>query len=164
MAIETPLLRVHFQRGNFPLSQEWPAPMAQALSEALKNLFGQEMPPSEFSLRLVGDTEMAHLNKKYRGQEKTTDVLSFPVHENLRHKEGELFALPLLDLGDVVISFPMAVKQAQQHRIPLLEELAHLVAHGFLHLLGYGHKMDHQAREMFALEEKIVDLIREVCP
>ncbi len=91
---------------------------------------------TEVSILFVGDRKMKQLNKKYRGKEETTDVLSFSQTEG-----KELFPVrQRLCLGDVVISFPQARKQAGQYNILVDEEIAKLVEHGLLHLLGIHHE------------------------
>ena len=84
-------------------------------------------------------------------------MLSFPVHEDLR-KICE--HLPLLELGDVVISLPQAKKQAKDHGVSVFDEVIHLGVHGFLHLLGFDHKLDHEATQMEELEEQFIHKMR----
>lgn len=106
----------------------------------------------EVSLNLVGETKIRGLNKKYRGKNKVTDVLSFPLEE-LRLKK-----YAILPLGDIFICLPFAVKESERQKISLKKELAWLTIHGFLHLLGYDHeKSDKDAKKMFKLESKILN-------
>jgi rRNA maturation RNase YbeY len=86
---------------------------------------------AELSLALVTDLEIHALNRQYRGKDKPTDVLSFPLADALQ---------PSL-LGDVVISIETAARQAQRRRHSLGEELQTLLIHGVLHLLGYDHEV-----------------------
>jgi probable rRNA maturation factor len=79
----------------------------------------------------VTDPEIHTLNRQYRGKDKPTDVLSFPLADELQ---------PLL-LGDVVISVETAARQAQQRGHALRGELQTLLIHGILHLLGYDHEV-----------------------
>ncbi|HXG18755.1 MAG TPA: rRNA maturation RNase YbeY [Methylomirabilota bacterium] len=88
-------------------------------------------PRAELSLALVTDQEMHQLNYHYRGKDKPTDVLSFPLADELH---------PFL-LGDVIISIDTASRQAQRRRHSLREELQVLLIHGVLHLLGYDHEV-----------------------
>jgi probable rRNA maturation factor len=84
----------------------------------------------------VSDRAMRDLNRRFRGLNKTTDVLSFPA-------ERADFEEPLESgLGDVVISVERAEKQAAENHLSLEEELAQLVLHGLLHLCGYDHETD----------------------
>ena len=110
----------------------------------------------EISILLTDDERMRKLNKKYRGQNQTTDVLSFPQHNG---KEEGLN--PHL-LGDVVISTAAASRQSTQHKLSLEEELVLLLIHGILHLLGYDHeRSDEDARNM---KEKNQELFQRIFP
>lgn len=105
------------------------------------------------SLNLVGDTKMRSLNRTYRGKDKSTDVLSFPLQENIRKGVYDSF-LEKLELGDLFISKPVCEKQAREFNLTFGEEFIHLVVHGFLHLLGYDH-------EISSKEEKIMESLEE---
>ncbi len=85
--------------------------------------------PGSFSVALVSDRRIAALNRRYRGQPRPTDVLSFAADSN-----GYL--------GDVVISAQTAQRQARRYRHSLEEEIKLLMLHGLLHLMGYDHKTD----------------------
>ena len=98
----------------------------------------------ELSVALVSDKEIHELNRAYRGKDKPTDVLAFPMLDDPSSiSPGEL-------LGDVIISVDTARRQASKRRRPLLDELTMLLAHGLLHLIGYDHQNDEQEREMKA--------------
>lgn len=95
---------------------------------------GEEM---GLSIVVVGDRKMKELNKRYLGVDKTTDVLSFSSMET---DEEAILEEPDLDyLGDVVISWPQAVKQALERNKTVDEEIEFLLKHGLLHLLGIHH-------------------------
>lgn len=91
--------------------------------------------PVEVSIAIVGDRKMKSLNKKYRGIDSTTNVLSFP------QMEGESSMLPKdrLVLGDVVISYPVVIKESAQENMLVDEKVCELAEHGVLHLLGEHH-------------------------
>lgn len=95
------------------------------------------------NLIFIGDARMRGLNKNFRKKDKTTDVLSFPLEQNGRKAEGEIY-----------ISCPHAKWQAPRFGNNLEGEILRLAAHGFLHLLGYDHRSPKEQREMFAREEK----------
>lgn len=104
------------------------------------------------SLHLVDDETMCQLNRAQRGIDATTDVLSFPLQD----PAGLRFVLPPetpIHLGDVVVSYPRAQVQAADYGHPLRRELAYLVAHGTLHLLGYDHEREEEQEAMRAREE-----------
>ena len=93
------------------------------------------------SVEFIGDQRMRRLNAQYRGRDMTTDVLAFAMRE----ARGPRSTL----LGDVVISVPRAAKQADEQGHPVQDELAKLLIHGILHLLGYDHERDApEARRM----------------
>jgi probable rRNA maturation factor len=97
------------------------------------------------TLLLTDDLAVQALNGRFRGQDKPTNVLSFPAPPNLeRH------------LGDVALAFGVCAREAAEQGKPLAHHLQHLVAHGVLHLLGYDHISDAQAEEMESLERAVL--------
>ncbi len=111
----------------------------------------QELAGSEVSLSIVGDREQHALNLQYRGVDRTTDVLSFPMEEE-RPKEPGL-------LGDIVISAPQAKRQAGEYGHSLQREMAFLAVHGTLHLLGYDHETPADDEEMQRLQEEVLGFL-----
>lgn len=119
---------------------------------------------------LVGDKKISRLNKKYKGKEEVTDVLSFNylnyeyalrVAQGQKDKanEGENKELDKLKsnkyLGDIVVCVDQALKQAPRYHNTFEEEIAQLVAHGVLHLLGVHHKGDdHETGSRFRKPRK----------
>lgn len=104
---------------------------------------------SELSLSLVGDEEMADINRRYRGIDGPTDVLSFSLVEGeAAEHRGKL-------LGDVVIGVETARRQARHAHRGLDHEMTRLVIHGVLHLLGHDHEEPAEARVMRAEERRI---------
>lgn len=97
------------------------------------------------SLLLTDDKSLRDLNRRFRGQDKPTNVLSFPAPQN-----------PERFLGDVALAFGVCAREAQEQGKPLAHHLQHLVAHGVLHLLGYDHETDVQADEMEGLERAVL--------
>ncbi len=103
------------------------------------------------AMTLCGKTKIQRLNREYRHKDYATDVLSFPIYENLRPDKKVLEKnLPQVDLGDLVICKDVAKSQASEFKISFEEEVIHLAVHGFLHLLGFDH-------EISAKEEKIME-------
>jgi len=104
---------------------------------------------AELSLALVDDVAMAELNERHRGKRGATDVLSFSLLEGA-HSEyrGAL-------LGDVVIDVEQAARQARRARRALDDELAKLMIHGVLHLLGHDHEETDAARRMRTEERRL---------
>jgi probable rRNA maturation factor len=97
----------------------------------------------EVSVLFCGDRRMRSLNRRYRGKDRATDVLSFPAGPG-----GEAGLL-----GDIVISVPYARRQARRESVSSGGEMDRLLLHGFLHLLGYDHESDNG--EMDALEARL---------
>jgi probable rRNA maturation factor len=83
----------------------------------------------DVALRISGDRELRRLNRRFLGKDQATDVLSFPSGD-----KG-----PGAHLGDIVISWPVVIRQAAEFGHPAESELALLAIHGFLHLLGWDH-------------------------
>lgn len=111
----------------------------------------------EISLAIVGHGRMRRLNKIYRGRNRVTDVLAFG------DKSGLTFVQPpngIKRLGEVIICYPQAKKQAKRLGHSLEKELTILLIHGILHLLGYEHKRgSREEMEMKKMEEKILKSI-----
>ena len=119
-------------------------------------LVALECKGKEISILLADDKKVRELNRQYRGLDRSTDVLSFPQHED--DKQG---LNPHL-LGDVVVSTVTARRQSTQHKLSLEEELVLLLTHGILHLLGYDHeRSDEEARHM---KEKTRELFCQIFP
>jgi probable rRNA maturation factor len=104
----------------------------------------------ELSISLVTDRAIRKLNKKWRRKDKPTDVLSFPAGDM---PEGTGEPMPL---GDVVISMDTARRQAKTGKRTLDAEVARYLAHGVLHLLGFDHENEDDARKMSAEEAKLL--------
>jgi probable rRNA maturation factor len=107
---------------------------------------------TEISLVIVSNKKIKELNKKYRGIDQATDVLSFG-------KTKKFFIEPpdkILHLGEIFISYQKAKTQAIQHRHSIKKEIAFLFIHGILHLLGYDHARKNETKEMKDLEDKIL--------
>ncbi|HEX4383183.1 MAG TPA: rRNA maturation RNase YbeY [Myxococcales bacterium] len=109
----------------------------------------------EVSLSLVGDREMRALNRQWRGKDQTTDVLSFPMEETGRAPGRGALAAGR-HLGDVVISLPVARRQAREGGWPLAMELRRLLAHGLLHCAGHDHEKPADAERMRRAERKLL--------
>jgi probable rRNA maturation factor len=116
-------------------------------------------PPYEMSLVFTDSETVKQLNRDYRGVDEPTDVLAFHM---LPHKEADSsFALPpdgVTRLGEVIISYPQAVEQAKKQGHSTERELALLVIHGVLHLLGYDHE---EAGEEAKMREKEKELLEQ---
>jgi len=117
----------------------------------------------ELSLLITDDATVRDLNKKYRGKDKTTDVLSFGLEADKRGDTSAGFVMPpgeMVHLGEVIVSYPKAVEQAAERKHPVEDELALLVVHGMLHLLGYDHDKPAREREMRSLEQRVLSAVQ----
>ncbi len=109
---------------------------------------------AELGIVLVGDQRMRDLNRRYRGKDRTTDVLAFAMRESCTSHAPHL---TMNMLGDVVISVPTAWRQAVEAGRSLDEEIAWLLVHGILHLCGYDHERNEkEARRMRRRERMIM--------
>lgn len=106
----------------------------------------------ELSITFIDDTVILELNRRYRGKDEPTDVLSFPMNEEIREDGGKV-----LLLGDVVISLETAARWAEDAGQDLAIEVVQLAVHGTLHLLGYDHETDEEAAQMSAPEREIIN-------
>jgi probable rRNA maturation factor len=107
----------------------------------------------ELSVRLTSDDEVRGLNAQYRGKDKATNVLSFPMIQpdlletvTQNSDDGEVL------LGDIVLAHGVCVREAAERGIAPEQHVTHLLVHGVLHLLGYDHMADDEADAMEAIE------------
>ncbi len=98
----------------------------------------------QVSVAFVSAEEIRRLNRQYRGKDKVTDVLSFNLDD------GEL-------LGEILLCYPQAVRQAHELGHGVREELLFLLVHGLLHLHGFDHETPRDAARMFPLQKRILD-------
>ncbi|MGQ0697081.1 MAG: rRNA maturation RNase YbeY [Panacagrimonas sp.] len=101
----------------------------------------------DVTIRIVDEAEMQELNQRYRGKDKSTNVLSFPY-------DGEGLDIPIL--GDLVICALVVAREAQEQNKDPRAHWAHMVVHGCLHLLGYDHVNDRDADTMETREKKLL--------
>lgn len=136
--------------------------LLNAVNTALKN---EEIQYSVLiSILLVENDEIRRINLKYREKDSVTDVLSFPM---LDMKDGSFISEPgemdmdqgRLFLGDIVISVPKAIEQAQIYGHPVEREMAFLATHGLLHLVGYDHDVPEREEKMTKRQEEVLSLM-----
>lgn len=115
------------------------------------------LPQVEVSVLLTDDAAVRALNREWRGQDRPTNVLSFPALEphELRAAAGRPQPLPL-HLGDIVLALETVLREARSEGKPIEHHLAHLVVHGTLHLFGEDHEDDDRAAAMELLETRIL--------
>lgn len=100
------------------------------------------------TVKICSDAEMQSFNKTYRGIDQTTDVLSFSLDFKEPQSNEDY-------LGDIIISYQTAKKQAKEHQQSWEDEMIFLLIHGLLHLSGYDHETLSDEKKMFALQDKI---------
>jgi probable rRNA maturation factor len=103
----------------------------------------------EVSLCLADDATLQALNSRWRGIDKPTNVLSFPSAP-----AGPLAGAS--PLGDIALAYETLEREAENLGVPLADHYRHLLAHGFLHLIGYDHEADAEAERMESLETRIL--------
>ena len=137
-------------------------PFVKAVSDerlatiALRVLETENAPPCEVSVTVTDDETVRGLNREYAGEDAFTDVLSFS------QREGEELVRPpgsVAPLGEVIIALPQAARQASERGRSMEEEVARLLIHGTLHLLGYDHAEPEEERRMRAREEELVEAV-----
>ena len=104
---------------------------------------------SDISIQITDDATLQQYNSEYMGIDAPTDVLSFPV-PFYNPETGAPY------LGDLLISFPTAARQAEAAGHPVIEEVKLLVVHGVLHLLGYDHATEEEKTAMWTLQDTLL--------
>lgn len=139
------------RQGAFSWEELIRAAAEAAIAESAFSQLTTSERPVELSVRLAGDAEVRALNAKWRGKDKATNVLSFPL-EN----PGDLIAANVSEqellLGDIVMAHGVCEAEAAEKGVSIQDHATHLLVHGTLHLLGYDHQDDGAAAEMEARE------------
>ncbi len=134
--------------GEWDSRIDWPALARSAVHAAIAHSRHPRLADSEVSVKFTSDAEVRALNAAWRGKDRATNVLSFPMAE-----EAELAAAQLL--GDIVLAQGVCAAEAGDKGVPIETHAAHLVVHGTLHLLGYDHETSEaDAEEMEAVERR----------
>lgn len=100
----------------------------------------------EVSISFVGDEEIHELNRDYRGVDRTTDVLSFPMDDEFTNM-----------LGDIVININKVIEQANEYGHSEKREISYLTVHSSLHLMGFDHEEEEDKKEMRAVEDRVME-------
>jgi len=107
--------------------------------------------PVEISVCLTSDDHVRALNAKWRGKDRATNVLSFPMAEAYELQDENVAERELL-LGDIILAHDVCEAEAEQKGVSFEDHASHLLVHGTLHLLGYDHLHDSDAEEMESRE------------
>lgn len=140
---------------EIPLTEEEKSAVDRVQEVLEKAAEIEKLPDVSLSLTLVSKERIQEINREYRQKDTPTDVLSFPLFEN-RAEWGKEDWEDSIELGDIIVSLPVAADQAIEYGHSLLRETSFLVVHGFLHLLGYDHETKEEEVEMFDLQEKVL--------
>lgn len=147
---------------RFDIVNEWgelDEAWLKRLDEILPLYEEQQGLPHDLTIGLTftGDDEIRAINNEYRGIDRATDVLSFPLYE--RDDEIELLEGELAPFGDIVLSVPHAQAQAAEYGHSVEREVCYLIVHGLMHLAGYDHIEAEDKAEMRAEEEQLLGAI-----
>ena len=152
MMVGTMEINVLIDGADIPLGEVW-------LEGVARQVLAAEEAGSDVEMGVVVTSQerVQELNRTYRGIDEPTDVLAFGE---------ETGAVPFVSapdgvrhLGEVIISYPQALAQADEHHHPVERETALLITHGVLHLLGYDHEKPEEERRMRAREAQILSVI-----
>lgn len=144
--------------GDWPAAIDWALLADRAAGAALAQTpfagLAHATIDVEVSVLFSDDAEVQCLNRDYRGKDKPTNVLSFPMLEPAEIAAPGAPAGGELLLGDIVLAAETVAREASEKRISVADHATHLIVHGLLHLLGYDHEDEGQAEHMEALETR----------
>ncbi len=125
----------------FQTESHFPVKKSVVTEAIIQALLGRVTSAAEVSVTVVGDRRMRELNAGYRKKDYTTDVLSFPQHDASQPMQPFVDAPDgVMRLGDIVVSYPEAVREATEENKLVDEKIVELVLHGLEHLLGNHHE------------------------
>ncbi len=148
-ASATPVIDVIIESASWSHAPDAEPATRNAIREAAAFVALPQAAGIELAIVLTDDAAIQTLNRKWRGIDKPTNVLSFPATQPSAPDTPTL-------LGDIVIAYETVIREADAERKPVMHHLSHLVIHGFLHLLGYDHDKDDAAERMEGLERAIM--------
>lgn len=140
-------IAVAVEAGDWPEEAELKALASEALAAAERGAGARFAADSELSVVFTDDAAVRALNAAWRGKDRPTNVLSFPQQPG-----GPV-------LGDIVLAAETVSREARLADLPLRAHIAHLIVHGFFHLLGYDHEDDDEAERMEELERRALAAI-----
>lgn len=138
---------------GWPATPDWAGVAARAWSAATEVAPELANPRLSISILFTSDTEVQALNLEWRGKDKPTNVLSFPMLDR-----ADLITLPADGppemLGDIALARETCTRESEEKGIDVADHATHLIVHGLLHLAGHDHIGDAEAEAMEALETK----------
>jgi probable rRNA maturation factor len=145
--------------------QDDPLPAVDLADLARVAMEAERLPAStELAITFVDEERMTELNTEYMGKSGPTDVLSFPIEDIASGDPGEGDGGPPLLLGDVMICPSVVHANSQRAGVAFEDEMALMVVHGILHLLGRDHVVDADAERMEQREREILEMIGRTRP
>ncbi len=158
MLYTKPMIYFENTQDEIPISYKLKMLTRRAVEMTLE--YEQYNNPCEVSVTYTDNQGIHALNQQYRGVDKPTDVLSFPLMDFSGESDEPVADEPVTSLGDIVISLERAAEQAAEFGHPFEREVAFLTAHSMLHLLGYDHELgEEEDRDMRARQSKILSLM-----
>jgi len=127
-----------------------------AIAESAYSDLADSERPVEISVTLTGDEQVRGLNAKWRGKDKPTNVLSFPMAEELDLVRASVADRELL-LGDIILARGVCESEAAEKGVSFERHATHLIVHGTLHLLGHDHQEEDEAADMEAREIRALE-------
>ena len=124
--------------------------------ETISKSMDKDYEEVEAGIYICDNKEIQELNSKYRDIDTPTDVLSFPMAD-----DKEMLNIPVLHLGEIIISAEKLVEQAKENNHSFIDELIYLIAHGTLHLIGMHHYNDDKYKIIMEIQEETVTYIKE---
>jgi probable rRNA maturation factor len=147
--VRLPALDLMVEAGDWPSKPRLRRVATKVLAPAIARLRLDLTEDAELSLVFTDDAHIRSLNRKFRAKNKPTNVLSFPAAPATKGGIGPI-------LGDIVLAAETVAKEAEAEGLTLDVHLAHLILHGFLHILGYDHEGEDEATVMEGLETAIL--------
>ncbi len=168
-------MTIHFENEyqEKKLEEVFDFPYEEIADLVVNQVLDQEQCPYEASVEIIctSDEEIHKINMEQRGIDRPTDVLSFPMvdfdtpasYDKLDTDEGDVYFDPdsgELMLGDIVLSIPRIIAQAEEYGHSRKREFSFLIAHSMLHLLGYDHMTEEDAKIMEEKQNQALDTLR----
>lgn len=134
---------------NYGISKEYINIMQSFLDYLIDKL---KLKNAVFNVIIINDDDIHEINKKYRGIDRATDVISFAFEDEEKYDSPDIRVL-----GDIYISYDTAIRQANEYNHSIERELCFLEIHGLLHLLGYDHMNVEDEKKMFKLQKELLE-------
>ena len=153
-----PMIYFTSEQDKYPITYKLKMLLRRAVDATIEH--EQYGNPCEVSITYTDNQQIHALNMQYRGVDRPTDVLSFPMMDFSGESDEPVADEPVVSLGDIVISLEKAREQAEEYGHSFEREVAFLTVHSMLHLLGYDHETSEEDdRDMRARQRTIMDIM-----